>query len=148
MKIAINMDSRYTEMEITINCNRLNDDVETLIALIRIADIKLTGRKEGREHILDASNVVYIESIDKRTFLYTADGVYETTLKLYELEVKLIGCDFLRASKNCLININCIQSIKPDLDHRLILTLEKNITLIVSRQYSAAVKQKLETYHG
>ncbi|MCL2600759.1 MAG: LytTR family transcriptional regulator, partial [Treponema sp.] len=68
--------------------------------------------------------------------------------RLYELEEKLADRDFLRASKNCLFNINRIQSIEPDLDRRLILTMEKGIKLVVSRQYSAAVKQKLEAYNG
>jgi len=92
--------------------------------------------------------VMYIESTDKRTFLYTAENVYESPFKLYELEAKLTERNFLRASKNCIFNINHIESIEPDFDRRLILTMSKDIKLIVSRQYSAAVKQKLEALNG
>ncbi len=148
MKLIISTDERCTETEITVKCNRLGDDIEKLLAAIRILDMKLTGRKEGRQYILEIPDLVYIESIDKRTFLYTSADVFESPLKLYELEAKLMDRDFLRASKNCLFNINHIHAIEPDLDRRLILTMTGDIKLIVSRQYAGAVKEKLEAYHG
>ena len=143
MKITINTDERYAETEIIVNCDRLGDDIEKLLAAIRTLDMKLTVYKDRQHYVIDAADVIYIESTDKRAFLYTNTDVYESHLKLYELEEKLAGCNFLRASKNCLFNINHIQSIEPDL-HRLILTTAKGIKLIVSRQYAAAVKHKLE----
>jgi len=148
MKIIINTDERCTETEITIRCGRLSDDIEKIIAAIRMLDTKLTGNMNGRQHLLEASDVTYIETTDRRTFLYTLTGVYETPFRLYELEAKLAEMDFLRASKNCLVNINHIQSIEPDFDRRLVLTMEKGVKLVVSRQYSATVKRKLEAYHG
>ena len=144
MKLTIYTDEQCTETEITVTCNHMSDDIDKLITAIRMLDMKLTGLKDGRKHILNAADIIYIDSNEKRTFIYTADNLYESPFKLYELEAKLTGRDFLRASKNCLFNINHIKSIKPDLDRRLILTMSKEIKLIVSRQYSAAVKQKLE----
>jgi DNA-binding LytR/AlgR family response regulator len=107
-------------------------------------DTKLSGSKEGRQYTLDAADILYIESTDKRCFYYTATDVFESPMKLYELEEKLVGKDFLRASKNCLFNINHIQSIEPELDRKLLLLMEGEIKIVVSRQYSAAVKRKLE----
>ncbi|MDR0286729.1 MAG: LytTR family transcriptional regulator [Clostridiales bacterium] len=147
MKISINVDEQYTETEITVNCNRVGDDIDKLLAAIRLSDMKLTGRKDGRQYVLEIADVVYIDSIDKRTFLYTSNGVYESSFKLYELELKLADRDFLRASKNSLFNINHIQSIEPDFDRRLIITMTGDIKLIVSRQYAVAVKEKLEAYY-
>jgi len=147
MKITINTDVKYTETEIILNCSRMGDDIEKMLAAFRMLDLKLTGRKDGRQHIIDAADVMYIESTDKRTFLYTVNDIFESPFRLYELEIKLADGNFLRASKNCIFNINHIQSIEPDLDRRLILTMEKDIKLVVSRQYAAAVRQKLEAYN-
>ena len=147
MKVTINTDERYTETEITVNCNRVSDDIDKLLAAIRLLDMKLTGRKDGRQYILDVSDVIYIDSIEKHTFLYSSNCVYESSFKLYELEAKLSDRDFARASKNSLFNINHIHSIEPDFDRRLILTMTGDIKLTVSRQYSAAVKEKLEAYY-
>jgi DNA-binding LytR/AlgR family response regulator len=143
MKITINTDEQYTETEIIVNCGRLGDDIEKLLAAVKMLDMKLTVYKDKRQYVVDAADVIYIESTDKRTFLYTNTDVYESPLRLYELEEKLVSCNILRASKNCLFNINHVQSIEPDL-HRLIVTTAKGIKLIVSRQYAAAVKHKLE----
>jgi len=147
MKITINIDDRYTETEITVKCNRVSDDIDKLLAAIRLLDMKLTGRKDGRQHILEASDVVYIDSVDKHTFLYTSNGVYESSLKLYELEAKLADRDFIRVNKNSLFNINHIHSIESDFNRRLILSMIGGSKLIVSRQYAAVVKEKLEAYY-
>jgi len=148
MKISINTDDKCTETEITVTCSRLNDDIEKLLAAIRMWDMKLTGRKNGRQYVLEAADIVYIDSIEKHTFLYTSEDVYETPFRLYELEEKLSDRDFLRANKNSLFNINHIQFIEPAVDRRLILKMTGDIKLVVSRQYSAAVKERLEVYNG
>jgi DNA-binding LytR/AlgR family response regulator len=147
MKLTINADDRYTETEIIVNCNRMSDDIEKLLATIRVFDMKINGRKDGRDYILEIADIIYIESIDKRTFLYTLKDNYESPFRLYELEAKLVAMDFLRVSRNCIINVNHIQSIETELNSRLILTMPGEIKLIVSRQYASEVKQKLEAYH-
>jgi len=147
MKIVINTDERYAETEIIVNCYRMGDDIDKLLSAVRMLDMKLTGKKDGRQYIIEVADIIYIESIEKHTFLYTTNGVYESSFKLYELEEKLAENDFLRASKNSLFNINHIQSIEPDLDRRLIMTMTNDNKLIVSRQYAAVVKEKLEAYY-
>ena len=144
MKITINTDERYPETEIAINCSRLSDEIEKIISAIRILDMKLTGSKDGQQYIIEATDIIYIESSDRHCFLYTLTDVYESPLNLSELETKLAERDFLRASKNCLFNLRHIKSIEPDLDRRLTLTMERNFIVIVSRQYSGLVKEKLK----
>jgi DNA-binding LytR/AlgR family response regulator len=144
MKITIQVDEGFKELEITVSCNHISEEVEKLLASIRMLDMKLTGMKEGRRYLLDASSIVYVDTVDKKTFLYTVTETFETSLRLYELETKLGAADFLRAGKSCLFNFNYIKSLKADLDGRLILNMENDITLVVSRQYAAAVKSKLE----
>ena len=148
MKITINTDEQFTETEIIVKCNRLSDDIEKLLSAIRMCDMKLTGSKDGRQFIIDVSDVMYIETIDKSTFLYTTTDVYESRFKLYELEAKLVDSDFIRASKSCIFNIKYIKSIEPDLERRLALTMERDLKVVVSRQYSGLVKEKLEAYNG
>lgn len=143
MKIHINEDPNFREIEITINCKRLSPDVERLISMLRVIDLKLTGKKDGQTYILDAAKVLYIDTVDKKTFFYTKNDVYETELKLYELEEQLAAMDFLRANKSCIINLQQIISIKPDIDGKLLVTMSNNEKLYVSRQYSPIIKARL-----
>ena len=143
MKIHINEDPQYKEIEITINCNRLSPDIERLISMLRVYDLKLTGKKDGQSYILDAAKVLYIDTVDKKTFFYTKTDVYETDLKLYELEDMLAAMDFFRANKSCIINLHQIISIKPDIDGKLLVTMSNKEKLYVSRQYSPIIKARL-----
>ncbi len=118
--------------------------MEKVIASLRALDLKLTGTKNNQTYILDAAKILYIDTTDKKTFFYTETEVYETPLKLYELEQLLSSKDFFRAGKSCIINFNHIKSLRSDIDGRLIVTMENNEKLVVSRQYALFVKKKLE----
>ena len=48
--------------------------------------------------------VYYIEAIDRRTYLYTASRVYESSENLLSLEKILEVAGFIRVRKNCIIN--------------------------------------------
>jgi len=143
VKININIDKNYTETEITINCAVMSDELEKVITGLRALDFKLTGSKDGQTHILDASQILYIDTVDKKTFLYTKSAVYETNLRLYELEESLSASDFFRSGKSGIINFNKIKSLKSDIDGRIIVVMENNERLIVSRQYTEFIKNKL-----
>lgn len=143
MKIQVNESSFHEEIEILINCKSINKDIEKIVAMLRILDLKLTGMKNKETYILEASKILYIDTVDKKTFLYTEKEVYETPLKLYELEEQLAVSDFFRASKSCIINFNQIKALKPDIDGRILVTMNNGERLMVSRQYALTIKQKL-----
>ena len=143
MKININVDSRYSETEITINCSTVSEELERVIATLRALVSKLTGVKNGQTFILDASRILYIDTVDKKTFLYTDSDIYETSLRLYELEQQLYANDFFRAGKSSIINFNKIKSLKSDIDGRIIVVMENNEKLVVSKQYTPFIKNKL-----
>ncbi len=93
--------------------------------------------------MLEPEKVLYIETVDKKTFLYTAKEVYETDLRLYELEERLGEREFFRATKSVLVNFNGIRSLRPDLGGRLRLAMVNGEALYVSRQYAPALKKRL-----
>ncbi len=143
MKISINTDPSVTETEITISCSALTPEINDLIAALRMMDNRLTVTKGEESIILDISSIAYIESVDRRTFVYTADECYETKMKLYEMEERLCGIGFMRISRSCLVRLRFIRSIKAEFDRKLRLTLENGEQMIVSRQYADELKQRL-----
>lgn len=143
MKIHISVEEALTDTEITIRCGQMTEQIEKIIEVLRVMDLKLTGIKNGQTYILDASKVLYIDTADRRTFLYLEKEVYETPLKLYELEDKLSSNDFFRAGKSCIVNFNQIRALRPDIDGRILITMNNGEKLFVSRQYAAAFKKKL-----
>ena len=98
MDIRINEDPACGEPEIVIRCREMDERVVRMIAALRAAEQKLAGVRNGRTFVVDPAEVYYAESVDKRTFLYTADAVYESPLRLYEMEERFGAGDFFRAS--------------------------------------------------
>ena len=143
MKISINIDPSVKDTEITVNCAALTPETESIIAALRIMDSQMAVTKGDESFILDIAKIVYIEAVDRKTFVYTESECYETKLRLYEPEERLCGSGFLRISKSCLVQLRYIRSIKAELDRKLRLTLENGEQMIVSRQYAEDLKKRL-----
>ena len=143
MKITVEERKTAQDLEVTIICARADRRVLDMITRLRMLDRKVTGAADGCTRALSAEEVLFIESIDKRTFIYTADTVLETGLRLYEMEERLADCDFLRIAKGCIVNFRAITALKPDVNGRIIATLEKGEQVVISRQYAPDFKSKL-----
>ncbi len=143
MKISINENPLFEEIEIVVNCKQADKQIMDMLATLRAYDRKLTGVLDGQTVIMNSSDIIYIDTVDKRTFFYTADNVYETPLRLYELEELLTPDDFIRISKSSIINFAHVQSLRPEMGGRLILTMSNKERIFASRQYASVIKQKL-----
>lgn len=143
MKLKINEVGDICETEVVINCRKADGQVLRMAASLRAFDKKITGIKDGQTFLLEAPDILYADTADRKTFFYTKDGVYETPLKLYELEERLAGSDFFRASKSTIINFNQIRSLRPEFGGKFLLTMNSGERLYVSRQYAGTVKEKL-----
>lgn len=143
MKITINIDDKNEETEINIKCKKLTNDVENLVATLRIFNQQMVVIKDNENYLLDVNKISYIEALERKTFVYTEEDIYESKLKLYEMEEKLCQCGFIRISKSCLVHLKYIKSIKNDVERKLRLTMKNNEQIIVSRQYAEEIKKRL-----
>lgn len=146
MKISIDVNENLTDTEVIISCRKLTPDIEKLLATIRVLNQQMMAVKEGETYILDVAGIVYIESVDRKTFVYTEKDCYESKLKLYEMEERLCEGGFFRVSKSCLVNIHFIKSLRNDINRKIRLTLENGEQIMVSRQYADEIKARLEVF--
>jgi len=145
MKIIINENPNIDDTEIIINCRQTDEQIMRICAGLRMYDKKITGFLNEQTHLLGIAEILYIESVDRKTFLYTENEVYETPLKLYELEDRLSGDDFIRATKSSIINFGKVKSLRSDFGGKMLCTLDNGEIVTVSRQYTNIIKQKLGT---
>ena len=143
MKITLNQDPAYGETEVIIHCAQADEDILRLVAMLRIHQKKLVGILDGEQRLLDVKDILYIDTADKRTYLYTCGAVYESALRLYELEDSLRELDFLRAGRSVIVNFRRVRSIRPELGGRLLVTMDNAEQVYVSRQYAGDMKAKL-----
>ena len=103
----------------------------------------VTGQYDGEMYFLDYKDVIYFDTTDRKTFIYTAERVYETQLKLYQLEEMLKGTSFIRVSKNMILDIRKINSIGYSIGGKMTAKLENGEKAEISRNYMPLLKEKL-----
>lgn len=140
MKITVEEISNITDTEIVIKCKEKSDNVESIIATLRLFDHNITAKRDDTRYIITAKDVYYFESVDNKVFCYTAKEVYETSYKLYEVETIFANTTFLRINKNIVLNANKIRSFKAALNGRMEAKLINGELVEISRNYVPALK--------
>lgn len=143
MKISIQIEPMQKDTEIAITCNQLTPEIEKMIATLRILNQQMLVTKGDEVILLDVAKIIYVEAVERKMFVYTKENYYESKLKLYEMEERLMECGFFRVSKSCLVQIRNIKSLKNDINRKLRLTLESGEQIMVSRQYADDIKRRL-----
>lgn len=129
--------------KVIIKCRKIDPEVLRLKSHIELFDQKLSAKKENEVYFINPLDVLYFESVDHRTFLYTEDDELEINQRLYELEHILSDKDFVRISKSQIVNINKIRSLKPELNRTILATMCNKEQLIISRKYAKTIRNIL-----
>lgn len=128
---------------VDIRCHKETEPVREIAAFVRSRQGQLTGVMDGRQYCIPVADIMYIESVDNRTFIYTPKKVYESRQRIYELEDILKPKHFLRISKASLVNLMKIISVKPALGGRFSAVLSNGEEIIISRKYVSELKKVL-----
>ena len=117
-------------------CNEIKKHIEAF-------EEKLDTIGNDKHYLISPLEVLYFESVDNRTFLYTETQVLEIKKRLYELEEILSDKDFVRISKSQLVNINKIKLLKPELNRSITAEMINGEILFISRRYAKQIKTLL-----
>lgn len=144
LKLIENLSIEKTK--VTIEYKEKDEQVKKIIDFVEHLEEmenSFTASVNGKIYSISVNDILYIEAVDRKTFGYTANEVYELGCKLYEIEEKYKLMDYIRISKSCIVNLKRIRSLKPDFGGKILATMENNEKLYISRQYAPIVKEKL-----
>lgn len=142
-KVTITQIDKREEQEVVVRCHDINGEVVSIVEKLKNGDSILLGIKDGKTFQINVKDIFYIESVDNKTYIYLQKDVFETKLKLYELEEKLKGTKLFRCSKSMILNIAKIRSVFPSVNSRLEASLINGEKVIISRQYVGTLKKIL-----
>jgi DNA-binding LytR/AlgR family response regulator len=143
MKIRIEQTS-VEENEVILRCAQLDDEMLRVLSLLRSGMQKLLVWNEQRETLpLSVSKVVYCETVEEKTFVYTHDGMYQTALSLAELEDRWGDLGLFRAGKSSVMNLHEIQKLKNCGSGRIEALLTTGEKMIISRRYAPILRERL-----
>ena len=144
MNVRIEEIGHDEEELVLIRCRAVTDQVREIVSFVKSRQGSLSGTADAQQFEVPVTDICYIESVDGKTFLYTGDGVYESSYRIYELEELLRPKHFLRISKPMLVNLMKIQSIQPAFNGRFTAVLHSGEKIIISRSYVKALKAALK----
>ena len=142
-KVTITQIDKREEQEVVVRFHDINGEVVSIVEKLKNGDSILLGIKDGKTFQINVKDIFYIESVDNKTYIYLQKDVFETKLKLYELEEKLKGTKLFRCSKSMILNIAKIRSVSPSVNSRLEASLINGEKVIISRQYVGTLKKIL-----
>lgn len=143
MKITIENIPAGSEPEIIIRCDEPDDSLMQLIYAVKSASKKLIGMTDSKIHIINPEDVFYFEAVDSKVFIYCSEKVFESRLRLYEIEEEYKNWHFFRASKSTILNITKIESVSPIFYGKFEALLKNGEKIFISRQYVPELKNKL-----
>ncbi|MFD1900733.1 LytTR family DNA-binding domain-containing protein [Enterococcus termitis] len=143
MKTTIEIVDATLEEQATFKIHQLSPTIEKVLGILKEEEHFLIGEAKNALYKISFSDILYIEVVDKRSFIYTAKQVYQSNDKLYQLEERLIPFDFIRVSKSMLLNIEAIQAISPLLSGRFEARLTNEEKVAISRKYVPELKKGL-----
>ena len=143
MRVILEKVDSSDKEEALIKAVNETDDIKAAMEILEGGVKKLALLKDGKTVLLEISFIYYIESVDKRTFVYTKENCYESKLRLSELEESL-GSYFLRISKSMIVNLKKIKSVKSDLSGRMEASMLNGEKIVISRSYVKEIKRRLD----
>ena len=130
-------------LRVIIKCEKVNEEVHRLKSHINLFHAKLTAKRNQETVFVKLPEVLYFESVDNRTFVYTSDAVMEVKYRLYELENLLPSEDFFRISKAQIVNVSQIKALAPGFNRTLFATMTNGEQVYISRKYAMKLRSAL-----
>lgn len=144
LKLFVKEGQQVEETEVLIHCVKRDAKVIRIENYVNQISKTVNAALDDTVYKLSAEQILYIESVERKTFLYTKDDVYQSEEALYRLEQNLNRTGIVRISKNCLVNVDALRSIRPLTNQRFEATLVNDEKLVVSRKYISELKKTLE----
>lgn len=113
MKIIMEVDDSLIDHEVVIRCKEVSDEILFLqkqITEIVSSKMKLQVSKGETDFYLKLDEILFLETADNYLAVHTANQIYESKQRLYELEGILPG-NFMRVSKSTILNVGKVRAI-------------------------------------
>ncbi len=131
------------EPEVTLVYSEMTTGVQRVADYVKNVDQTILCKKDNEEYGVFINDIFYIESVDKKVFIYCEKEVFGCSHKLYELEEMLSQAGFARVSKSVILNVEKLTGIKTLVNSKLEAKLSNGESVCVTRKYLKDIKHEL-----
>ena len=144
MEIILQEDPQVDGIQVIIKFNQMDHEVTRLKTILDGFNACMIVNDDGRKKMIHIGDIFYLESVDKKTFVYCKEAVYQTDQRLYQVLEDLQGKGFIQISKSVILNMRTLDSVVPLLNRRLEVQLKNGEKVIATRKYIHRIKHALE----
>lgn len=144
MQVEIKIDSSCKEPKIMITAASMTEDLQELIRKLsdHVPSV-ISGIKDGKIEVLQPEDLIRIYANSGKVFAVTDKGEYVVRLRLYDLEQRLGGSQFVRISNSEIVNLRKISSFDLSFTGTICVKLSNGTVTYVSRRYVSKIKKLL-----
>lgn len=143
MRLIMRERQDLEEPEVTIAYREMTENVKRVSDYVRYVDKTIICKNDNEECVVYINDIFYLESVDKKVFVYCEKDVLRSNYKLYELEEMLSDIGFVRVSKSVILNIEKLTGIKTLVNSKLEARLSNGESICVTRKYLKDIKNEL-----
>lgn len=143
MRLILNERPEMEKPEVTIAYSEMTASVKRVADFVRSVEQTILCKKDEEECSVPVGDIYYIESVDKKTFVYCEKEVYMCSLRLYEIEKMVENAGFVRVSKSTILNIERLKGVKTLVNSRLEAILSNGERVCVTRKYLKDIREAL-----
>lgn len=144
MRLNLFKQPKPAEEHIDIFYTELTPRLRQIIAVIEDSAPRLEGRVDGETVLLPLRDIYYVDTVDRRTFLYLEKDVYNADLTLSDF-MELFGEQgFARVNKSQIVNLRRIRRIRPTAGMRVLAVLDNGEQLVINRSYRSSFEDVLK----
>ena len=144
MKVVINIVPEGEDEEVCFRIHSMDSRIEQSVRILtKVGKETLLCKREDAFFKINVDDILYLESVERKIFVYTNDKTLEVAERLYVLEEQLSSVGFIRVSKSMLLNFTKIYSFYPKFSGNLEALLVNKEKVIISRRYVPELKRKL-----
>ena len=144
MDIQIKKINNGEKEYIEIGCHKVTERIHEIVRYIKMRQGSIDVYREEKLYQIPTADILYVEAVDDRVFIYLANDCYESRKRLYEFEESLPSQTFTRISKSVIVNLMKITSLQPALNGRFLCHLKNGEKIMISRKYVPQIREKLK----
>jgi len=144
MKLTARKDVTLDDDYVEVRYRELTPAIHQIFQLCEDAGSILLCEKDDATHRVDVNDVLYIETVDRKSCVYTVDDVFTMPTPLSQLESALASKYFIRISRMALLNIYKVKSVSNGLNFRLTAEMTNSEKIIINRYYRSALLEAIQ----
>lgn len=144
MKFIKTKENGLAENYLELHYDTLDNETNEYISRLDRTLAHIKGNCDDMRVSMPVSDVLYFESVDRKTFAYTDNRTIEFRDSLKDLLDRFGNIGFVRISKAAVVSIYKIDHLQGDMNMRVIIFLKNGEKLVMNRGYRNEFFAELE----